>query len=199
MIYKRITIPWIGKFYKKGINGKKLLALGESHHCDKASDFTPDITIEVIRDLFDPNSFHEPYKNTFAKFINSLAGEKQNIQGKEKWWDKIAFYNYIQKPIPKARQAPTSEDFKKSEEAFFDLLEQLRPTHIIAWGKRLFNNLPNCGKPLSPLKNHKGKDVRRWEYRLKDGTPINLIEISHPSSGYATYKWHGVITQFLSM
>ena len=58
-------LPWIGKHYSTtGFAGKRILALGESHYCEKASDATEDITQKVIADLFDPQSGHEAYKNT---------------------------------------------------------------------------------------------------------------------------------------
>ena len=48
-------IPWIGKHYSTtGFAGKRILALGESHYCDKSSDATEDITRKVIADIFDP-------------------------------------------------------------------------------------------------------------------------------------------------
>ena len=53
-------LPWVGEHYNTtGFAGKRILALGESHYCDKASDARPDITGKVIADLFDPQSEHE--------------------------------------------------------------------------------------------------------------------------------------------
>ena len=70
----RLT-PWIGEIYSTtGYAGKRILALGESHYCEKASDATEDITQKVIADLFDPQSGHEAYKNTYTKFAEALLG-----------------------------------------------------------------------------------------------------------------------------
>ena len=67
--------PWIGKHYSTtGYAGKRILALGESHYCEKSSDATEDITRKVIADLFDPHSEHEAYKNTYTKFAEALLG-----------------------------------------------------------------------------------------------------------------------------
>ena len=58
-------LPWIRKHYSTtGFAGKRILALGESHCCDKSSEATEDITRKVIADLVDPQSEHEAYKNT---------------------------------------------------------------------------------------------------------------------------------------
>ena len=41
--------PWIGNHYSTtGFAGKRILALGESHYCENASDATEDITRKVV-------------------------------------------------------------------------------------------------------------------------------------------------------
>lgn len=196
-MYNLTTKPWVGKNYESGINNKKILVLGKSHHCAKRSDFTPAITIEVIKDLFNPDSEHEPYKNTYTKFMNALSGEKLSIEEKEKWWNRVSFYNYVQVPIETARQSPTAEEFKNSEKAFFEVLEELRPTHIIVWGKRLYNALPNKGEELDPIEMSDKTKINRWEYALNDGSKIKLLEIYHPSSGFSTTYWGEAMSRFL--
>lgn len=198
-MFKIIAEPWVGKDYEKGINGCKVLGLGESHYCANPSDFNPEITRNVISDLYDPQSEHEPYKNTYAKFINALAGEKLDFSGKEKWWGKIAFYNYVQTPMTGARVSPSIEDFKNSEEAFFKVIEKLRPSHIIVWGKRLFEYTPSCGQELPSIKMSDGTEVRRWEYVLKDGLHVKLMEMKHPSTGFSTDYWNEAIQRFLTL
>ena len=174
------------------------MALGESHYCANPAEFTEDITRAIIRDLFDPESEHEPYKNTYAKFMNALAGERLDVDGKKTWWNRVAFYNYVQTPMTGARISPTSEDFANSEKAFFEVLEQLRPTHVVVWGKRLYENMPNCGKELPAIRMKDGSDVRRWEYRLKDGSPVKLLEMQHPSTGFSTDYWSETLKLFLT-
>lgn len=189
--------PWIGKEYQKGIGGEKVLVLGESHYCTSPIEFTSSITQDIIRDLFAPKSEHEPYKTTYTKFINALAGKKLDINGKRDWWNRIAFYNYVQTPMTGARVAPTSEDFKNSESAFFEVLEHLCPTHVIVWGKRLYENMPDCGKELPSIKMNDGSEVHRWEYLLRDGLPVKLLEVYHPSTGFSTDYWNEAIRLFL--
>ena len=58
-MHKLNFLPWIGNYYSTtGFAGKRILALGESHYCENASDATEDITRKVITDLFDPQSEH---------------------------------------------------------------------------------------------------------------------------------------------
>ena len=196
-MYKRITEPWIGKDYQTGINDCQVLAIGESHYCKNVDQFTPKITQEIIRDLYDPNSEFEYYKNTYSKFVNAIAGEKQNFYGKEIWWNKLAFYNYIQTPMSGPRKSPKKAEYQQSEEAFWEILEKIRPTHLIVWGYRLYNNLPQKGCGLSSIIMSDGSEIEQWQYNLKDRTPIKVLRMKHPSSSYSTSYWHEAITKFL--
>ena len=117
-------LPWIGKHYSTtGFGGKRILALGESHYCEKSSDAAEDITRKVIADLFDPHSEYEAYKNTYTKFAEALLGHDcLSFEDKERFWNSIAFYNYVQVPMTGARLAPSQKDFRDSEAAFFEVL-----------------------------------------------------------------------------
>ena len=189
--------PWIGKHYSTtGFGGKRILVLGESHYCDKSSDATEDITRKVIADLFDPQSGHEAYKNTYTKFAEALLGRNcLSFEYKERFWNSIAFYNYVQVPMTGARVAPSQKDFKESEAAFFDVLETLRPDIVIVWGSRLYNNLPQGGLQGDDLRAPDGHWVETWRYFLKDGKEVKVVPIMHPSSSFSPDFWH----QFLSI
>ena len=189
-------LPWIGKHYSTtGFGGKRILALGESHYCDKSSDATEDITRKVIADLFDPQSEHEAYKNTYTKFAVALLGrDSLSFEDKERFWNSIAFYNYVQVPMTGARVAPSQKDFNDSEAAFFEVLESLRPDIVIVWGSRLYNNLPQGGLQGDDLRAPDGHWVETWRYFLGDRKEVKIVPIMHPSSSFSPDYWH----QFLS-
>ena len=189
-------LPWVGEHYSTtGFAGKRILALGESHYCDKASDAKPDITGKVIADLFDPQSEHEAYKNTYTKFAEALLGRDcLSLEDKERFWNSIAFYNYVQVPMTGARVAPSQKDFRDSEAAFFEVLELLRPDIVIVWGSRLYNNLPHGGLQGDDLRAPDGHWVETWRYFLGDRKEVKIVPIMHPSSSFSPDYWH----QFLS-
>lgn len=118
--------PWVGSGYERGIAGLKVLVLGESHYCARLEDDVPEVTVNVIRDLLDPESEFEAYKNTYTKFERALAG----AQGE-------------------------------------DLL------------------LPD------------GDCQETWSYTLRDGYPVCLLPITHPSAGFTPSYWHKAIMSFL--
>lgn len=190
-------LPWIGSEYQKGINGKRILVLGESHYCENAKDAVSSLTIDIIKDLFDENSFHEPYKNTYTKFAKALEGGDIDLLGKKRIWNSIAFYNYVQVPISEARKAPTAAEFRGAEEAFFQVLEQLQPDYVIVWGQRLYDNLPNKGMQGQDLIVSSIESHEVWCYTLNNGKNIPLLRITHPSAAFSWDVWHRTILAFL--
>lgn len=200
--------PWVGDRYGCGIVGydangkiiygtenhigKRVLVLGESHYCaNPEAEATPFLTINIIADLLNPDSEWEAYKNTYTKFAKSFVGCIGNLDSetKAKAWQHIMFYNYVQTPMSGARVAPTAEDFKNSEKAFFELLQTYTPDIVIAWGQRLYNNLPQGGKQLSDLTIDSGRfagnATELWSYQVA-GKSIAVMPITHPSAAYST-------------
>lgn len=212
--------PWVGDKYSWGIIGydtngkviygtasqlgKKILVLGESHYCaNPEAEATPFLTINIIADLLNPDSEWEAYKNTYTKFIKSLIGCEEYLtpQEKEKAWQHIVFYNYVQTPMSGARVAPTAEDFKNSEKAFFEVLQTYKPDFVIAWGNRLYNNLPQAGKQLNDLTiatgRFAGNSTELWSYNL-NGNDIPVLPITHPSAGYSIGLFNSFFRELIS-
>ena len=194
---KQRFLPWVGLHYNEGIAGRRIMVLGESHYCASESDAVPEITSTIIKDLLDPNSEHEGYKNTYTKFERALAGKSLTFSEKREAWNSILFYNYVQVPISGARIAPTSLEFSSSETAFFDVLEEYLPDSIIVWGERLYNNLPRRGRQLPDLELSNGDSFETWGYDLSTGHTVQLLRITHPSSAFVPEYWHEVITSFI--
>lgn len=212
--------PWIGKNYKNGVvgydengiiqygesegEGKKILVLGESHYCYDESEAIPELTQEIIKDLIDPDSEWESYKNTYTKFIKSLTGyiEELLFEDKEKAWQHVAFYNYVQVPISGARIAPEGKDFENSELAFWEILKKIKPDLIIVWGKRLYNNLPiENGSQSDDLEieyEDQMYDTEIWSYNI-DSNIMQVLPIVHPSSGYYISYWNKMINKFVTL
>lgn len=186
-------LPYVGKDYSKAFYGKRLLVLGESHYCPEGEE-RETITQEVITGLFDVDAEFEGYMNTFTKFVRALDGSDVGRTEQEKVWQRVMFYNYVQEAMTYARVAPTAEQFRASDEAFFELLETYRPEAVIVWGKRLYNNLPQTGEQGPDV-----LDVETWTYRLNDGTIVRLLPITHPSAAFSPTGWHKVIKEFLKL
>lgn len=190
-------LPWVGDHYLQGIPGSKVMVLGESHYCASSADAVPELTSSVILDLFDPDSEHESYKNTYTKFERALAGKPLTFSEKRDIWNSVLFYNYVQVPISEARVSPTPQEFNSSESAFFEVLEKYQPDYILAWGSRLYNNLPKRGRQLPDLSLPSGDSFETWGYTLSSGKVVQLLSTTHPSTAFVPVYWHEVIQMFI--
>lgn len=211
--------PREGKCYKYGIlgfdenghiiygteenPGIKILALGDSHYCAKLEDDKPSLTIDIIEDLLNPESEHESYKNTYTKFIKSLTGYYDVLTDDQKRdaWEHVMFYNYVQTPMTAARIAPTVKDYRDSDGAFWQVLEESDADLIIAWGKRLYNNLPQEGEQGEDMEildgEYEGEAIEIWTYKTSKDKNIQVMCVNHPSSAYVLEYWGELIHQFI--
>ena len=96
-------IPWVGSQYAEGIQGKRVMVLGESHYCAHESDAVPQLTINIIHHILNPDSEHEGFMNTYTKFGRALAGKDQYDNDRAAVWNTVLFYNFVQVPISETR------------------------------------------------------------------------------------------------
>jgi|SRR5579885_2739419 len=180
--------PWVGKNY--GTASRRLLILGESHYGDddESQDFTRRLTKEIVRG------------HTTGRFWTQIA---QTLTGKSRWdidrkefWNSVSFYNYVQEIVGgAARIAPTAEMFHRSESAFFEVLDQLKPTHLIATGRRLWYQMPRLVD--ENLKFYvAGQPYQYGEYSREWGRVL-AMGIKHPSTAFNSCHWHPVVSAFL--
>ena len=147
---KRFFVPFVGKKYKTGINGKKVLVLGASFYCNKhdCPNFK-DCTSHNIKDSspydktcpeygkqgaelrLEPRyAIEENYPDyqRFEKLMREVVGcDVEDI------WEHLAFTNYVQFFVPTTntyKSYLSNRDF----EAFIETLVELRPDIVISWG-----------------------------------------------------------------
>ena len=214
-------LPYVGNKYENGLilnedgtiesgktkgEGLKVLVLGESHYCgeecencgiasacaeNRCKEFTKNVVTYYLDYLNNKTEF-EPWMNTFTKFGKTLTGKDERSKD---IWESVIFYNYIQRAMNAARTRPDSDDFKKSEDAFFDILQKYRPNIIICWGNRLFDNLPSKNGDYGEIITIGERKHYTWYYQLKE-LKVNLLSIYHPSVGFNWEFWNKVIVEF---
>lgn len=133
--------PWVGsKYQSDGIDGIRVLFLGESHY-GETSDIYPEYTSDIVRKYG---------QNERAAFFTKVAKLILGY-GKEEWisdsdraeaWEKVAFYNYIQSILPKERERPTPEMWEQAPPYFFQTLDELKPQVVVVLGLELMRNIP---------------------------------------------------------
>jgi hypothetical protein len=188
--------PRIGALY--GTEPKRLMLLGESHY---ASD--PEmrgLTIEVV-DEWASGVSCAPYR-FFTKLAIMLSGEEPWQLSRTTTFAPIAFYNYVTKCMPRARHRPTPEEFAASEPAFREVIEAIRPTHIVAIGYRLWENMP-CFDPSNAEGFHAildGDDFELGRFRTANASPL-AMRVKHPScfGSFDGREWHPKVKAFLAL
>jgi hypothetical protein len=196
--------PWVGKDYQTGgIFNKRILAVGEGHVCGgkcqnecgiKYSSECEELTTTIVVNDY-LNGCGGKWTSTYRKFERSLVNKETTLEDSKIIWQSIAFFNFLQVAITESRKAGTNEDYKESQTAFLEVIDELLPELIIIWGVgRLFYNLPEErwveGSPLVIDDYH----VKNGYYQLKNGEKSRCIAVYHPSTGYSWDWWYKVIS-----
>lgn len=203
--------PWIGEnYFSTGILGKKILLLGESHICGEGCHDCGDLnehlncnefTNNVIKYFFNykiGEGEFDYWMNTYTKFGNVLYNKSLSPEDTVTFWNSIAFYNYVQYSTNQARVSPLYKEFKKSETAFFEVLQSIKPDLVFVWGERLWEQLPTNGEYGEEILIENVKGGRLYYYTI-DEKKIPIYMINHPSSSAFNYSWHPYMNKVIDM
>jgi len=198
--------PRVGKYYEvKGINGLKILILGESHYCKEGcevcginsnrncSTFTNDVMVKYFNYLSSTED-HDGWMRTFTRFTNIFFGERLDAEAIMKFWDSVVFYNYVQSCTTESRTFPTDQQFEESKEAFIEVVNSVKPDLIIVWGDRLWKKLPSNGSWGDGML---GAKYERLYYFPICEREIPAYCIYHPSTSYFTYEYSKYFSEVL--
>lgn len=190
-MYELFYEPWKGDRYNE--QPHRLLLLGESHYGDSAehADATIKNTKEFVRGEWNPRF----WTNVTA----AVLGKPSTIEERPDFWDTVAFYNYVQRSAGSWWGiAPNREMFRRSEGAFYQVLDLLKPHAILVLSTRLWNRLPDEG-PRSrrgePLIIN-GDQRLTWRYRHDAGEALTTW-IPHPSYFFVRDRWHKWISALI--
>lgn len=195
----RFFIPFEGKKYKTGINGKKVLVVGASFYCNKYDcHYFNDCTSREKKNSSTYNTIcpeyvkhraelrseptyaideNYPAYQKFEKLMHKVVDDKSvNI------WDYLAFTNYVQFFVPTTSTHKvylSDRDF----EAFIETIVELKPDVIISWGMVTIDAVRTNNKYITDM--DKLPDSEWYICHLKVpcvNHPITLFCCYHPSS-----------------
>lgn len=190
--------PWKGTEYEKGIGGKRLLVLGESHYSDKDN---PEQTQVVMRELLDyklGTGKYKPWMKTFTVFERAVAGRELSGEESAAFWNSVLFYNFVQEMMPDRGFRPTRKQFADSAAAFEEVLNEYEPDLVIAWGTALYDSTPVLDGRDTPSIVYDDANIYTYEYTLRSGKACRMMRMSHPAYGYSWEWWHEVIEKFMA-
>ncbi|WP_337634072.1 hypothetical protein [Prevotella sp.] len=199
--------PFVGKDYANGgIFGKRIMILGESHYCDEGCSNCGDCRLHgectgftqgVIKDYIDENKERQDWMRTFVKFERSLVGKETDQTLRLMIWNSVVFFNYLQVAMRGPREAGTSAQYRQAGDALFEVMDKYQPEYVIAWGKRLWSNMPGERWREGEDIVVDGYHVATGYYFLSYGRQVKVMAVNHPSVGYPWDYWNRVIQDFL--
>lgn len=177
--------PWIGARYGSGNQfRKRVLILGESHY-SKKKEPSRSLTFQVVvRQLTGEHT-----ASFWTNIAGAFLGREPSLDDKRRFWHDVAFYNYIQDPLPGPRKPPYAAMWKHGEQAFTEVLDLLAPQVVIVLGYRLWKHMPvHKGKRTREVQGAPQTETRR--YPLSDGSSCLAYAIRHPSAGFNRDDWY---------
>jgi len=173
-----VFAPWVGADYAQ--QSVKILLLDESHDFLDNTGQRVDFTQSVIGDVKKYNAPKWGKTRMFSRIFFALTGKKGEDVSLEEWavfWDGIAFYNYLQSAkLKDPRNGIPPELWLKSKQAFFEVVKELQPDLVLAFGHELF------GK-IWEMKEKKHLDAHHLDLLIPGlRKPIRVIKFRHPSS-----------------
>ena len=155
--------PWVGPLYwEEGLDGYRLLILGESHYGDPGTEYT-EFTINVVRELGQEK--RHAFFTKVQKFVMRIPkGVRVSDSDRAAFWNRVAFYNYIQSLLAGPRVPKQQEHWDGASKQFIEVLNKLNPHGLLRSGHELSKHLPAMP------------------------TRLEVIYTAHPSSGGFSYK-----------
>jgi hypothetical protein len=156
--------PWKGSQYDaEGLDRVRLLILGEAQYAGE--DHPPRRGGEVSGDESSTQGFvrelgiqhpekFRPFWTKVAKLVRGgKAGEPISKADREDFWNRVAFYNYIQWWMPRGRSCPTEIMWTEARDPFSQVIHVLSPHVILVLGLRLSKHLPPVQSDVVHIKH----------------------------------------------
>lgn len=193
--------PWVGKQYPTAVC--KVLVILESHyinweHSNIEALSLPDFTRRIVAEQVTPQYHWQ--SNTFNNLAACLSGQKLSAEHAHLLWEKVALYNFIQRPMDNPDERPNEQDFINGWKAFPTVVDILRPDVCIFAGFAAISHLLELPTGL------KLSGLTPWEKEGINGTyprPCFTIQtlhhtmkgaaVKHPGSFFTADKWRAVL------
>ena len=191
--------PWVGRDY---LDSKaKVLILGDSHYATD-EDGSPceeeynrclqnkDYTREVLNCTIGEYDIWSMFKGLYSLFgVTPFSAEKS-------LWNKVAFCNFVQKPMKTRSAKPTTGDFKQAWFCLLDIIDIIHPDVCLfvgtrGWVSNGFINLENRGYCSLVYDTVRINGCTPWRATIstKNGVNTRAIAIHHTSQGFTPERW----------
>lgn len=196
-------LPWVGENYLKSEN--KILVIGESHYYkpEENGSFekhqSPTFTKKVIKEM----AIEKDYYSTkvFQNFHKAMMGN-DNFNAL-KFWNQLAYFNFIQKPMNTNKGRPNYDDFYNSWSSYIEIVKILQPKICIFIGTSAADSF-NFFAEQNNLDYSKVQSLEKVgaNYAKKSSLKIGKLEINnyfirHTSKYFSWSKWNEYLKKTL--
>lgn len=176
--------PWVGAQYATdGFRSLRVLVVSESVYGDSRYE-RPDVTAELINALAiglrhpytqGKVARHPHYAKIFAAINNRSAAGVFNREQRTGFWEKVAYFNFIQQFLEKSRDEPPAAAWARGRPAFVEVMHVLQPELVLCFSLR------------------NGARVRA----LSGDVPVAIV--NHPSARFSYARANPVIAESFEM
>lgn len=191
-------LPWVGVNYLSAPPEKRLLIIGESHYYEggeagKAAFSDKHSTRKILQQY--AIQADSAYSRFFSNIRKVLVGNESITP--VQFWNKVAFYNFIQTPMETKKGRPTSGDFNTGWKTFFNLLPILQPQTCLFIGvlsSYQYNDYRE-NEPCHTEKMIRGERIgstyaRETVIKDQQQKQTNLHFIKHTSARFSCSNWN---------
>ncbi len=192
--------PWVGKQYQSA--ACRVLVILESHYINWERNniealALPSFTRRIVTEQMDANRWMSSSFNNLSACLSSKAVIKGQVN---LLWEKVALYNFVQRPMDNPDERPNEQDFANGWKAFPIVVDILRPDVCVFAGFAAISNLSElpAGLKLSGL--------TPWEKEGINGTyprpcftiqtlhhTMKGVAVKHPGSFFTVDKWRALL------
>jgi hypothetical protein len=191
---ERKLYPWVGANHEsRGIRGRKVLILGESSYNPKPYPDGYEISLHNRNLILDAIGYEQGtgYWNKshfFTRVARIFGFEARNYEGRYRFWNSVAFYNFLQVVLTSPREVPQPHFWSEAVDPFLKTLEELRPDYVCSFSKRMWGHLPKASE--DGIESAGNLFARKAKIFLSNGASVNLLGFTHPC-GYG-FCWQNV-------
>lgn len=193
--------PWVGKQYSDA--SCKVLVVLESHYVNRERTNVdalalPDFTRRMVAEQSLPQ--HHWDNRTFNSLAECLSGEKLAPAQAHLLWEKVALYNFVQRPMDNPDARPSAQDWAAGWKAFAAVADILRPDVCIFVGFGAISNIGSLPAGVQVL------GTTPWEKEEVNGTyprpcfslqtPHHTMKgsaVRHTGSFFSAGEWRAVL------
>ncbi len=189
-------VPYWGDLYGEGIQGKRVLLLGESHYREAGISDSLEVTRPFTQDHF--REMASPVRNgrdgPFFRALDLVLTGRQDFQLHEaaEAWRRVAFMNLSQAFAgSQANHRPRNKALRDGGDVLVrDILPVLRPDVVLVLGRtawRLFSH----GKPRPGVEPFTAREVNRGERKRHYIESREIWSLDYPGgSALMTWVYH---------